>query len=283
MSSSIKRGLPSVIGFILGLTITPPVHGNAAHIGSGYRPKIYTSQLAASTPTHPVHVIAFDYRGYGLSTGTPTEEGLISDALTVINYLTSPPLSISPSRIAIVGQSLGTAVAAGVTERYAQADKLTAHPETFASVILFASFSNLPKLLESYSFFGILPPLLSPLVQYPKIQKYFVDHVIDKWDTAGRVSRLTGLKTSDDVGGSVAAQHLNLMVIHAADDHEIPWREGRRVWEAATGGQNAHQYGTYARESNSDDGITEVEVWQRETEKKGIKRVRWERVRYGGK
>jgi alpha-beta hydrolase superfamily lysophospholipase len=32
------------------------------------------------------HVLAIDYRGYGLSTGTPNEEGVLLDSLATLDY-----------------------------------------------------------------------------------------------------------------------------------------------------------------------------------------------------
>lgn len=47
-----------------------------------------------------------NYRGYGRSTGTPTEEGLFTDALAVYDYI-----SPSHDRVAVMGRSLGSGVA----------------------------------------------------------------------------------------------------------------------------------------------------------------------------
>ena len=55
-------------------------------------------------------MLAFDYRGYGVSTGRPTERGLYGDADAVLERF----WSAAPQRRPIVywGRSLGTAVAA---------------------------------------------------------------------------------------------------------------------------------------------------------------------------
>ncbi|PGH14712.1 hypothetical protein AJ79_02878 [Helicocarpus griseus UAMH5409] len=266
------------------------LHGNAAHIGSGYRPQIYRSFLTASTADHPVHVIAFDYRGFGISTGSPTEEGLILDSLTVIDHLTSPPLAIHPSRIALAGQSLGTAVAAGVAERYTFGSPSSPSPlvrDPLAGVVVFASFSNLRTLMDSYSVMGIFPPILSALMAYPKLQNYILGHMLDKWDSASRFARLTGASPQPgDESSPQANQEFDLAIIHAANDFEIPWRNGKWLYDAAVGGSNAPVLGNYVQDYVSEDDVVQVKVWEKEvgtesTEKK-VKRVRWERVRYGG-
>ena len=253
---------------------------------------MYRSILATSTPTDPVHVISFDYRGFGLSTGSPTEEGLIADGLAVINHLTSV-LSIPPSRITLVGHSLGTAVATAVAERLASRDPATSRSEPtsadlepFAGVILLAPFTNIPSLIKSYSIKGLLPPLLSPLVGYPRLQKYVLDHVVDTWDTATRVARLTGVQPGLSKAES-EANELNLVIIHARDDWEIPWREGKGVWDSAVGGSNSSNHGDIVHQRLSDNGMTDIKVWEREigldsAGQKKVKRVTWERAAYGG-
>ena len=57
-----------------------------------------------------VGIFLFDYRGYGLSQGTPTEQGTYRDALAALEYLGSRK-GVDPNRIVYFGRSLGTAVA----------------------------------------------------------------------------------------------------------------------------------------------------------------------------
>ncbi|KAG7152440.1 Protein ABHD12B like protein [Verticillium longisporum] len=60
------------------------LHGAAGTLGSGWRPASYRAIYAAS-PSN-IHTVAIDYRGFGASTGTPSEEGLLTDALTLVNW-----------------------------------------------------------------------------------------------------------------------------------------------------------------------------------------------------
>ncbi|KAF3483965.1 uncharacterized protein GIQ15_03289 [Arthroderma uncinatum] len=266
------------------------LHGNAADIGTGYRPKVYQNFLSTSTPDRPVHVIAFDYRGFGKSTGKPTEEGLITDALTAVNYLTSPPLSISTGRIIVAGQSLGTAVASALAERYTFGNPSSGlstetAKEPFAGIILMAPFTNIPQLLHTYSILGFIPPILSPLLQYPQRKKYILDKILDRWDTAARLAALTGIapREHSNTEHSHESQSFDLTIIHAANDRDIPWREGKSVWDAATGGPNAADLGVLTHNHTSEDGVIQSYVWERnDGPGKALKRVRWERVRYGG-
>lgn len=60
------------------------MHGAGGTVGSGYRVSNYRA-LSAGQPGK-IHVLAFDYRGFGRSTGSPSENGLILDALTVVDW-----------------------------------------------------------------------------------------------------------------------------------------------------------------------------------------------------
>ncbi len=60
-------------------------------------------------------VFVFDYRGFGDSTGEPTEKGLIRDARYVYDWLHN--ITNGQRRIYIWGQSLGSAVACQLAAR----------------------------------------------------------------------------------------------------------------------------------------------------------------------
>ena len=267
--------------------------------------------LGVSTPENPLHVFAIDYRGYGLSTGTPTEEGVIADGVTLLNFLTSNPLQIPPSRIVITGLSLGTAVTSAVAERFAFGAPESAiikpalsDPEPFAGIILVASFSNLPGLIESYSFKGLTPPMLSPLNSFPQAKTWIKSQIVDTWLSNARLARLTGMKPrgNDEADKRHAGKEVDITIIHARNDAEIPWKEGFKNWMwATTGGDldttaasdKLHD-GNIVYERIEDGGRTETRVWEKEvsststttntasTTRKQVKRVRWEKVGYGG-
>ncbi len=56
-------------------------------------------------------ILIMDYRGYGKSTGKPTERDLYKDALTVLRWSQA---NLPNSRLIIYGRSLGTAVASNL-------------------------------------------------------------------------------------------------------------------------------------------------------------------------
>ncbi|KAE8551734.1 hypothetical protein EYB25_005624 [Talaromyces marneffei] len=280
-------------------------HGNAGHLGSMIRPVMYRMASGVSTPENPLHVFAIDYRGYGFSTGNPTEEGVITDGVTLLNFLTSDPFNISPSRIVMTGLSLGTAITSAVAERFAFGAPETAtvqpalaDPEPFAGIILVASFSNIPGLVESYSFKGLTPPMLSPFNSFPQAQTWIKSQIIDTWKSNARLARLTGMKPKENDEADIrhAQKAVDITIIHARNDAEIPWKEGFTNWMwATTGGDNSlgsdqPQKGTIVYERIGENSRTETRVWEKEVSltssagnnKKQVKRVRWEKVGYGG-
>lgn len=62
-------------------------------------------------------VLAPDYRGFGLSTGTPTEAGLYEDGTAAYRYLLHA-LEVPPDRVILLGHSLGSGVAVELATRY---------------------------------------------------------------------------------------------------------------------------------------------------------------------
>ena len=64
-----------------------------------------------------------DYRGFGDSTGTPSEEGLVEDGLAAWNWLLSN--GARQEDISIFGSSLGTAVGSHLTHKLAELCELS--------------------------------------------------------------------------------------------------------------------------------------------------------------
>ena len=78
-------------------------HGNAGNMADRADVYRFLWQL-------PANVLALEYRGYGRSEGSPSEEGLYVDAEAAYDYLLRDA-GVPPGRIISFGQSLGTAVA----------------------------------------------------------------------------------------------------------------------------------------------------------------------------
>jgi fermentation-respiration switch protein FrsA (DUF1100 family) len=66
--------------------------------------------LAAALARMGLHVLLFDYRGYGGNPGHPSEDGLAADARAALDHLAGRP-EVDPARVVYFGESLGAAVA----------------------------------------------------------------------------------------------------------------------------------------------------------------------------
>lgn len=84
-------------------------HGNSGNISERLESLSMFHRLGLST-------LILDYHGYGLSGGTPSEEGTYLDALAGWDYLVGR-CGIPPERIIVFGRSLGAAVAAWLIAR----------------------------------------------------------------------------------------------------------------------------------------------------------------------
>ncbi len=85
-------------------------------------------------------VMAIDYRGYGASTGTPSEAGLRADARAAFDWLHA---AAPGSAIAVFGESLGTGPAVAL-----------ARDRKVAGVLLNAPYASVRRLFELHA-----PPL----------------------------------------------------------------------------------------------------------------------------
>lgn len=102
-------------------------HGNAGNIGH----RLHIMGLFRSLGWD---VCIIDYRGYGSSTGQPTEAGTYRDARAAWTYLVQER-GLRPDQIVLHGRSLGGAVAAALAAEV--------HP---AGLILEATFTSMPDL-----------------------------------------------------------------------------------------------------------------------------------------
>ena len=105
----------TVFGWFVDAGPTKPVllwcHGNAGNVSH----RLENIRLLYQ---RGISVLIFDYRGYGRSTGTPTEVGFYQDALVCYDYLVHER-HVSPERLIAFGRSLGSSVAGEVATRNA--------------------------------------------------------------------------------------------------------------------------------------------------------------------
>ena len=74
------------------------------------------AMLAVGLGRLGLSVLLFDYRGYGGNDGTPSEKGLAADARAAQEWLAAQP-DVDPERIVYFGESLGAAVAIGLSQQ----------------------------------------------------------------------------------------------------------------------------------------------------------------------
>lgn len=171
----------------------------------------------ALTDSSSYHVLSIDYRGFGHSTGVPSEAGLIRDAYTAVDWAIHVA-GVPSSRIVILGHSLGTAVASGVAEKY------SAEGVEFAGIVLIAAFSDLAAMIGGYRISGILP-LLGPFSYWPGIVRLLDRYVIDKWHSSDRLVNIVRRTQT----------RLRLSLVHAKNDADIPYMEDNKLFRAAAG------------------------------------------------
>jgi fermentation-respiration switch protein FrsA (DUF1100 family) len=80
------------------------LHGNAGNV------TLMADSLRVLNHRHGLSVLAIDYRGYGRSEGSPTEQGVVQDARAARKWLAQKE-GIAESDVILMGQSLGGGVA----------------------------------------------------------------------------------------------------------------------------------------------------------------------------
>ncbi|EDR02626.1 uncharacterized protein LACBIDRAFT_308313 [Laccaria bicolor S238N-H82] len=91
------------------------------------------------------NVLTVSYRGYGNSTGSPSEKGLKIDAQTALDHILSDP-SLSNIPIIIFGQSLGGAVAIDLASR---------NYSKVSALIIENTFTSLPDVIRGWPYIGV--------------------------------------------------------------------------------------------------------------------------------
>ena len=191
------------------------MHGAGGTVGSGYRVPGYRA-VSAGQP-NKIHVLTFDYGGFGRSRGTPSERGLCLDAVAVIDWAIKVA-GISPSRILIFSQSLGTAVSLAVSEYF----DLQSSPIVFTGSILVAPFIDVPMLVATYRVAGSIP-LLSPLTRFPLLFNYLCTFIQDKWLSKDGIAEYVRVNKAN-------GKKYQLTLIHAEDDYDIPWHHTEMIF-----------------------------------------------------
>lgn len=109
-----------------------------------------------------VNVFIISYRGYGESQGFPTEEGLMIDAKTVVEYVFNCP-SIDSGKIFVFGRSLGGAVGIYAVSEFQKKFK-------FCGLVLENTFMSIKDVVKKLAP-GLWPVSFFMRDQWPSIER----------------------------------------------------------------------------------------------------------------
>jgi pimeloyl-ACP methyl ester carboxylesterase len=133
------------------------------------------------------HVLIFDYRGYGDSTGSPSETGIAADAREIWKFA-HEELDFRDEQIVLFGESLGGAVALSLWS-----EELGDQPRPQA-VLLSSTFASMPRTVAC---------------NYPAFLFQYL--VLDQWRSIDRISRVKA----------------PIRIFHGTSDKLIPIEEAR--------------------------------------------------------
>jgi abhydrolase domain-containing protein 17 len=121
------------------------IHGNAEDLGD-IRPQLEQFQRWGFS------IFAYDYRGFGISNGQPSEQNAYQDAEVAYRYLTQT-LNIPSNKIIVYGRSVGGGSATELATHHSVAGLILESTFTSAfrvvvpfSILPFDKFTNLDKL-----------------------------------------------------------------------------------------------------------------------------------------
>jgi hypothetical protein len=157
-------------------------HGNAGNI---------SGRLESVQQFHRLglNVLIVDYRGYGQSTGSPSEQGIYKDAEACWQHLTEAR-GIAPKDIVVFGRSMGGGPATWLASSHKP-----------GAVILESVFTNVPDIgAHHYSFLPVRAL------------------ATNQFDNESRMAEIDAPK----------------LHIHSREDRVVPFKLGRRVFEAAS-------------------------------------------------
>ncbi|KAJ3352090.1 hypothetical protein HDU83_008368 [Entophlyctis luteolus] len=150
--------------------------------------------------------------GFGDSDGSPTEEGLATDARAAFDWVVSQ--GVEHSQILLLGHSLGTGVAARLA---ADLEMEGIRPR---GLVLQAAYASIIDAALEYNAFQVLP-LLLPLKYIPKLEAYIKTCIIDRFSTMERIEQL----------------RIPVLLMHGRLDREIPCKNSRRLFLAGVAAQ----------------------------------------------
>lgn len=145
-------------------------HGNSGSIASHMQGNLmnFMSKIGS--------VIIYDYRGFGASSGSPSESGLYIDIETVWDYLTIQK-NVSQDKIILVGMSLGTSISSYLASKlvdkniypkglllncpFSSVDDMVVHHVPILSILSMFTLSGLDNLRNLIEIDGKIPVIVA--------------------------------------------------------------------------------------------------------------------------
>ena len=177
-------------------------HGNAEDLG-------YIKPQLEKIRDLGFSVLAYDYRGYGTSEGTPTEKAAYQDIDTAYNYLTQI-LKISPQQIIVFGRSVGGGSAVDLASK-----------KPVAGLIVESSFTSIFRV--------VVPVPLLPFDKFTnldKIKKVKCPVLI----IHGKSDEIIPFSHGEELFAAVSSPKLSFWV-EKASHNDLSFVAGEKYWE----------------------------------------------------
>lgn len=173
------------------------LHGN-----TGTRAINHRVQLVKILSAAGYHVLSLDYRGFGDSTGDPSEAGLTNDALYLYHWVKKHSRG---SLVCLWGHSLGSGVATNA------AVKIQAQGSAVDALILEAPYTSVGEVVVNHRFtkmYRFLPGFESLL-----------------WN----IMKMTNIVFANDK--NLKSLISPLLILHSEDDNVVPYHMGLELYE----------------------------------------------------
>ncbi|XP_007437359.1 protein ABHD12B [Python bivittatus] len=149
------------------------------------------------------HVLAVDYRGYGDSTGEPSEKGFTTDVLCLYNWVKARSRN---STVIFWGHSLGTGIATNTARKLKEQEGITVD-----AVVLEAPYTSIRDAAATI-------PITKIYRKFPGFEYLILD----------TMARADMYFLNDE---NVKVLSSPILILHSEDDQMIPVQHGRKLFE----------------------------------------------------
>tara|TARA_Y100001958_G_C21171803_1_gene503437 strand:+ start:152 stop:1015 length:864 start_codon:yes stop_codon:yes gene_type:complete len=190
-------------------------HGNAQNISSHSASLVWMIK-------NGYNLFTFDYRGFGLSEGSPTPKGVHQDALAALNlaYKTHQKQNIKTGKFVIIGQSLGGAIVSRALKdfKHKKSVDLLVLDSTFASYqdVAFRALKRRPvtMILSPFAYL-VVSDTYSP-------EEHFKELGVRTLVIHSKKDKMVTFKNGEDVYDLLKASKNNITDFWVTDDpHHI--------------------------------------------------------------